>query len=109
METSTSNVPTESKFKRGNVKSFIVIGREFCDTALRQKVFNNPLSGKNCTLFYVGMYTNTVYKMYYLSPELVSIVYTLLADRYIVYFFAQELYHRLHMKGLSKIFATINI
>ena len=41
----------------------MVIDGLSCDIALGQKVYNNPLSGQNCTLFYVGMYTNTVYKM----------------------------------------------
>ena len=38
--------------------------RYFCDIALGQKVYNNPLSRRNCTLIYVETYTNTVYKMY---------------------------------------------
>ena len=74
------------------MKFFIVINRQFCDIALGQKVHNNPLSGHNCSLFHVGLYTNTVYNMYFMSPELDSIVYILMADRYIVKFFAQELY-----------------
>ena len=57
--------PQRTHNKRGNVNIFIVIDRQFCDIALGQKVYNNPLSGQSCTLFHVGMYTNTVYKMYF--------------------------------------------